>query len=481
MRGTFDAYNKLAQKDDDTLYFISNADDDDGVLYLGSKLIAGGDGSISLSSIGDLADVLLNELQDKQILIYDATQAKWINSTVENLVGNFVGATSASAGIAGLVPAPMLGQTNLFLRSDGTWAEIEAGSGTGASLNIITIQNDSDKSHTNIITEATAGLTPSNGDIIIIKDLVSPNIYQHTAYVYNGTNWAAMDGNYNAENVYFDEDFIFTEDIGSVIIPENGSIKVPAAGKNIKEFLVSIFAQETNPLVTDPSMKVTLSSNNVTYEVGTLYSPGYAVEFNPGSYEFGPETGITVSSWHVEDSEGNVSDSSAGTFNDITVGDETEYFITATVNYNDGAIPLTNLGNDYINGQIKSGSLTGTTKILTGFRNTFFGAVTEKVEELTSADIRALSTSGKALTNGDAFSVNAPAGSMRVIVAYPSSLQDITSMRDVNALNTQVKSSLKSYLVEVEGANGYDAIEYKVYILDFAVPRTSANVYNVII
>jgi hypothetical protein len=43
-----------------------------------------------------------------------------------------------------------------------------------------------------------------------------------------------MDGNYNADNVYFDDDFIFTESVGTVVIPESGSTKVAAAGKNIK-------------------------------------------------------------------------------------------------------------------------------------------------------------------------------------------------------------------------------------------------------
>jgi hypothetical protein len=58
-----------------------------------------------------------------------------------------------------------------------------------------------------------------------------------------------MDGNYNAENVYFKNDFIFTEPVGTVNIPESGSTTVAAAGKNIKEFLSSLFAQEENPMI----------------------------------------------------------------------------------------------------------------------------------------------------------------------------------------------------------------------------------------
>jgi hypothetical protein len=32
-----------------------------------------------------------------------------------------------------------------------------------------------------------------------------------------------MDGNYNAENVYFSKDFVFTESIGTINVGESGS------------------------------------------------------------------------------------------------------------------------------------------------------------------------------------------------------------------------------------------------------------------
>lgn len=41
----------------------------------------------------------------------------------------FKGATSTQAGTSGLVPAPQQGDDNKFLKSDGTWASIEAGTG----------------------------------------------------------------------------------------------------------------------------------------------------------------------------------------------------------------------------------------------------------------------------------------------------------------------------------------------------------------
>lgn len=125
MRGSPIAYQQLKeanQLNDDTLYFIYREDALDGELYLGSKLIAGAEGLASLNDI----EINVESLKDKQVLAYDAGSDKWVNATIEEAVNTiFVGATANSSGVAGLVPAPDLGQTNLFLRSDGTWTDIK--------------------------------------------------------------------------------------------------------------------------------------------------------------------------------------------------------------------------------------------------------------------------------------------------------------------------------------------------------------------
>ena len=80
-----------------------------------------------------------------------------------------------------------------------------------------------------------AALTAANAtakldDVAVVKRLINGDKYQHTAYVYNGTSWAAMDGNYNAENVYFDENITITTAVGNVGLT-NGSGEIPAAAK----------------------------------------------------------------------------------------------------------------------------------------------------------------------------------------------------------------------------------------------------------
>lgn len=116
-RGTPTAFENLVVKNSDTLYFISETDEAKGSLYLGSKLIS------HISSINDLDDILVDDLlTNNQILAYDDTQEKWVNKSVLDVVGLMIGATETAQGGIGLVPAPGIGQNDLFLRGDGVWA-----------------------------------------------------------------------------------------------------------------------------------------------------------------------------------------------------------------------------------------------------------------------------------------------------------------------------------------------------------------------
>ena len=164
------------------------------------------------------------------------------------------------------------------------------------------------------------------------------------------------------------------------------------------------------------------------------------------------------------------------------MADGENYSISATVAYGDGAIPKTNLNNDYAAGQIKAGSKSGTKGTITGHRKTFYGTTTDKGAATTSAIIRGLSgKSTAALSNGSKFNVSVPVGALRVIIAYPATLRDVSSIADVNGMNAEIKSSFVKSTVEVEGANAYQAIEYKVFTLDFANANDTANTYAVTI
>lgn len=299
-------------------------------------------------------------------------------------------------------------------------------------------------------------------DICIVKRLISGDKYSYTGYVYNGTAWAALDGNVSSENVYFSEDLIATAPVGTVTIPASGSATIAAAGKNVKQVLSSILAQEKNPVTTQPTISISLTSAGAK-EVGSKFTPAYTTKFTKGSYTYGPDTGITALTYSISDGT-NTRDTAAGTFDEITVGDSTSYKLTATVTHGAGAIPKTNLGNEYPAGQIQAGSKTSSASTaVTGYRSFFYG-VDDTDAAIDSALIRGL-------TNGGAYSAKtlstfgAHAGAKRVIVAVPANKTGVTKVLMPSAMNADATASfVQQANVNVEGLNGYTATAYKVWV-----------------
>ena len=338
-----------------------------------------------------------------------------------------------------------------------------------------------EETHSAAIARVVGAVEPVKGDIAVIKTPIHGEKCEYTAYVYNGTEWAAMDGNYSAENVYFDEDFVFTKAIGTVTIPSSGSKTVTAAGKNLKEFFASIFAAEQNPSKTDPSVSVTLTGAG-SYEVGTKLTPSFSASFEDGKYTYGPEpTGATVSKWEVTSTAGESFDAASGTCAELTVNDGTNYTVTAKATHSAGSYGKTNLGNDSTI-QIAAGTKSKTSSAITGYRNTFYGTMTTKPAEITAADIRGLAgKSGASLANGSVFDVNVVVGAMRTVIAYPATLQDLTSIQDNNDSMSNIVSSFTKTTVSVGGVDNASPISYKVYYMDYANPYDTANKYTVTI
>lgn len=325
--------------------------------------------------------------------------------------------------------------------------------------------------------------SPKQGDTAIVRKAIDDTHKSYTAYVYTGSAWSAMDGNYNANNVYLDADIKMAGNytqVGNLTKTQNGTATFATKGKSIAEALTDIFSKRLQPgTPTAPAVTLTFGQAKA-YEVGTTVSPTYSASLSAGSYTYGPATGITATSWEISDTAGNTATTAEGSFTDVVVADNTNYKITAKANYGEGAVAKDNLGSDS-NPVVKiaAGSATKTSGAITGYRNTFYGTVTEKAE-VTSTIIRGLSgKSNAAWSNGKSFTVNIPVGAVRVIFAYPATLQDVSSVKDVNGLNAEIKSAFTKSAVTVAGAGADAGIEYKVYVTDFAEPVAKANSYTV--
>lgn len=333
--------------------------------------------------------------------------------------------------------------------------------GGEAALNFDVIPKGSE-TDVEAITRVVASAEIHAGDTAIVKRPIGDTAkVSYTAYVYDGT-WKAMDGNYRADNVYFDEDLTYTANIGVMTVPASGSGTISASGKNVKDVLASILAKEKNPSATKPSVSMT-NKGDGSYEIGTKVNFTYNTSFNAGSYTYGPATGITAQTWSVSCTGVDEKKTTAtGTFENIVAEDNAKT-ITATATYNDGAIPKTNLGNAYVAAQIKAGSASATSKSVQGVRYMFWGPMTSDAE-YNSVNIRALSKK-QATGTGNLSTFGAGANAVKVVVAVPSN-RKITKVIMPSALNADVTALFvkQSTQVDVEGANGYASAKYNVYV-----------------
>ena len=303
---------------------------------------------------------------------------------------------------------------------------------------------------------------PKKGDMAVVIRIIAGDKKSYKAYIHNGTAFAAMDGNYSADNVYFDEDLTYTVQFGTLAKPA-GSAKFSAKGKNVSQVFASLMAQEANPDKTNPAVSFSAQGGFGTFEIGTKKNLTYTAALSAGSYTYGPATGITAQSWSVScTGVAGTKTTATGTFENV-VAESNGKRIVATAQYGDGAIPVTNLGNSYEAAQIKAGSATANSKEFKGVRYMFWGPMTEDTA-LNSASIRALSKK-EAVSKKTLDTFGAGADAKKVVVAVPAGYK-VTKVLMPSAMNADATANFvkQNTQVQVEGAEGYAATAYDVWV-----------------
>lgn len=284
-----------------------------------------------------------------------------------------------------------------------------------------------------------------------------------------------------SSQVIMDRDFVFTQPMGTVtqakINAGNGSYTYSVGeNTNFDDWFAGLSAEAVDPTVTPPSVSISLTGAGAK-EVGTSVTPSYTVSFNKGSYQYGPDTGITAT-YAVSDTDSHTATTATGSFAAFTVTDTTNYKVSVTATYTEGAIPKNNLGADAPKKKIAAGSKSANSGNITGYRNSFWGGVKSKAGTPDSATIRALA--GKkngTISAGNTGDAAESVGDMRVIIAVPAP-RTINSIKDVNGLNAEAFSAFTHTTVNVEGANGYEAKSYNVYYKDNAAACDKANKWH---
>ena len=348
--------------------------------------------------------------------------------------------------------------------------------GGDSAKNFDVVPNDGEEDVA-AIARVVASAEVHTGDTAIVKRVISGDKISYTAYVYDG-EWKAMDGNYRADNVYFDDDITYTVAIGTLAKP-SGSAKFAAKGKNVEQVLSSLMAQEANPSKSNPAVSFSSTGGLGTFEIGTKKNLTYTAALSAGGYTYGPATGITAQTWEVSCT--GVADKLAtatGTFENV-VAEATAKKITAKATYNDGAIPVTNLGNQYPAGQIKAGTASKDSGNLIGVRHMFYGVVKSADFALDSAHIRSLKHEAAAKKTISTFT--AGDGALKVVVACPAGY-NVTKVTLPSAMGADATADFvkQGGTVQVEGAEGYTAAAYSVWVFEPAsIPSTQS--YSIVI
>ena len=115
---------------------------------------------------------------------------------------------------------------------------------------------------------------------------------------------------------------------------------------------------------------------------------------------------------------------------------------------------------------------------VTGVRYAFTGAVPSGFVA-DSANVRNLTKNGyskSALTK-----MTTSEGNMQIIIAFPKTWGSLSEVKDNNALGAVITDKFKlTDNVKVEGANGFTAIDYKVYVYTSGVTLGAID-YSIII
>ena len=334
--------------------------------------------------------------------------------------------------------------------------------------------------------------SPIDGAIAIIDTVVAGKTYGKTSFMYSDTNgdWVALVGNVDADKVILRGDITLAGNytqVGNLTKTQTGTATFSTDGISVAAALKEILSKRVQPSITaNPSVgNVTISPSGAV-EAGTIIDSitGSKVTFDDGAYTYEAATGVTVTGRTVTRvtspaaSGGDVTVNDDGSFTDtgadgtgFQIGDQggegvlSNLKYTETVSYSAGNVAKDNLG-DASNPVVKisAGSVSKTSAAITPFRKYFYGYGSTQTVTIDSDVIRSLTNSTGAASNGTTFTINITDGTKEVIIAYPGSLRDITSIEDKNAFGTDIKGSFTKSTVQVEGANGYTAIDYKVYV-----------------
>lgn len=332
-----------------------------------------------------------------------------------------------------------------------------------------------------VITHLPSGAIISKGDIILVTNTLGVK----SAYQYD-EEWIACDGNVDASKVIMPFDITLAgsyTQVGNLTKTATGRATFATKGKSVAVALQEILSKREQPEITSRP-KVTFNSVTTgAYEVGTTITPSWNVSLSPGSYTYGPPTGITATQWSIKDTNGESSVAASGSFTDLVVTDELNYSITAEAKHEQGATAYDNLGDASDPSlMILKNTVSTTSAPITGYRSWFMYIGTNNTSTVSSSFIRSnannMGDGNAAVTQNN---VIIPAGTKRIIIALPQKYnKTLTSIIDVDGMGLDVIGNFTKSTMSIEGNKGYQSITYNIWAAENP-NGLAATKYNFII
>lgn len=381
--------------------------------------------------------------------LVDGTTNKVVTGTEKSTWNNKQDALVSGTNIKTINNTSLLGPGNIDI--DISWGKI-----SGTLSNQTDLNNALNSKQSNLtVNPASASATLSSIGI-------------------NGTNYSLGS---STGSVTFAKDLKTHFTLGKYNGTLTNPVTIPTKDKTIEEVLSLIYTVDLEPTVVQPYISGVNITNGYSFEVGTNISPSYEFAFNAGNYEFGPDTGVSASSWSFSDSNNNswTGTSGIGTANSLQIGDSTNYVISATASYSSGAAPYNNDRTKTIPSLAIAAGTTASysTSAITGFRNMFIGYTTSTTYD--SSVIRALNArNSNASSTSIILDENTSAKS--IIIAFPSGTQTFSVIMPSSSNADVTSQFIKQSAVSVAGANNYSPIAYDVYVY---TPARMAGTYKI--
>ena len=319
--------------------------------------------------------------------------------------------------------------------------------------------------------------SPATGNYAVITTTINGTTYGKVAYVYadvNGTaGWQALTGEVDADNVIIRGDTTLAGNytqVGNVTKAYTGVGTLATDGMSVAELLEEIFNKTVQPTITNPSVSSLIASVNggaaaTSFDVaaGEDFSLTVGSTFDPGSYSFGPATGVTITASKLVLTSSKTSTSTdyaltngAGTITNLSIDDGETLTGKIVVNYSAGATALDNKGEASSPAQaIAAGSCEIGSFTITGKALIYAKSYTSAMPATFSAsDVTTSMTSY--LYDADGISFAGLSNAVGVAFAVPVA-HNATALRDLEAMNINILSEFTRSTVTISG------VEYYVY------------------